>query len=82
MQQQEAAEREVDCLVEEELLGGLGYRHDLCLAGLRRRLGYVVPPGGIYVNGVDAALGADHGGQGDRDVTAPGTDIGAAPTFA
>ena len=78
----EAAVGKVDLLGQDQLFGGLGDGHDLRFPGLGGGLGHLVPPGGVDVDGVNAAAVADHRGQGHGHVAAAGADVGAAPARA
>ncbi len=78
VQQQEAAEREVDLLGQREILAGLRERDDLRVGGCGAC--DLVPRQGVAVDRVDTTVPADHLGQRHRDVAASGTDVDATPT--
>ena len=80
MEQEEAAEGEVDRLGEDQVLAGLGDGQHLAVRG--GRLGHQVPGAGVAVDGVDPPVAADHLGQGHRDVAPAGAHIDAPPTRA
>ena len=77
VEQQEAAEGEVDLLGQREVLAGLGQRDHLRVRGRGAR--HLVAGQRVAVDGVDAPVAADHLGQGHRDVAAAGADVGAPP---
>ena len=80
VEQQEAAERQVDLLGQGEVLAGLGERDDLCVR--RRGPCDLVAGEWVAVDRVDATVTADHLGQRHRDVAATRADVDAAPTGA
>ena len=82
MQEEEAAEGEVDRLGQREVLARLGQRDDLRMRRRSRSPGHFVPGQRVAVDCVDAPVAADHLGQRDRYVSAAGTDVGAAPAEA
>ena len=77
VEEQEAAERQIDLFGEDQVLSRLGERDDLGVG--RRRPGHLVTRPGVAVHGVDPALPTHHFGQGDRDVATPGSHVEAAP---
>ena len=78
MEEQEAAERQVDLFGEDQVLSRLRERDDLRVS--RCRAGHLVAGKGITVHGVDATLTSHHFGQGDRYVATTGSHVEAAPT--
>ena len=77
VEQQEAAERQVDLLGEGEVLAGLGERDHLRVG--RRGACDLVARQRVAVDGVDAAVAADHLGQRHRHVAAAGAHVDTAP---
>ncbi len=77
MEQQEAAEGQIDLLGEDQVLSGLGQGDDLGVGG--GAVGDLVARERVAVHGVDTPVAPDHFGQGHRDVAAPGADVEAAP---
>jgi hypothetical protein len=82
VEEEEPAEDEPDRLGQEEVLCGLGQRHDLGLAGCRRGLGDRVPGGGVVIDGVDAPRAPGEAREGHAHVARARPDIGAPPPLA
>ncbi len=77
VQQQEAAERQVDRLGQAQVLAGLGDGQHLAVGGGGR--GHLVPGRRVGVDGVDPAVVADDLGQGDRHVAPAGAHVDTGP---
>jgi hypothetical protein len=78
VQQEEAAEGQVDLFGKTEVLPGLGDGHHLAVGC--RRLGHLVPGHRVAVHGIDPPALAHDLGQGHRHVATTGPDIGAGPS--
>ena len=80
VEQQEAAEGQVDLFGQDQVLARLGQGDHLGVGGRRAR--HLVAGQGVAVHGVDPSLAPDHFGQGHRDVPASGAHVEAAPARA
>ena len=80
MEQQEAAEGQIDLFGEDQVLSGLGQCDDLGVGG--GTMGDLVAREGVAVHGVDTPVAPDHFGQGHRDIAATGTDVETAPAWS
>ena len=81
VEQQEAAEGQVDRLGQGEVLAGLGEGDHLGRAAAGGGRGHLVAGARVAVDGVDPPVAADDLGQGHRHVAAAGADVDAAPAL-
>ena len=77
MEEQEAAEGQIDLFGEDQVLSCLSERDDLGVG--RRRAGHFVTRQRIAVHRVDPPFAPHHFGQGDRHVATTCSHVEAAP---
>ena len=80
VEEQEAAEGEIDRLGQAEVLAGLGDGEHLAVGG--GGLGHLVAGHRVAVDGVDPSVVPDDLGQRHRDVPTAGADVDAGPARA
>ena len=80
VEQQEAAEGQVDRLGQPQVLAGLGDGQHLAVGGRGR--GHLVAGRRVGVDGVDPPVASDDLGQGHRNVAPAGPDVDARPARA
>ncbi len=80
MQEEEAAEGQVDRLGEQQFLASLSDGHDL--RGRRRQLRHLVACSRVAVDGVHPPVPTHDLGQSHAHVAAAGAHVGAAPPLA